>query len=227
MELDQRFSQEELTAIRTAVREAEQRTSGELVTYLVGRCDEYPESALRAGVVGGSLAVVCSMLVFLLDPLRVSFLGGPLLGPGALWLAILSPLIVGPLCALLCTLSDPVQRLFLNRADVARRVQLRAEAAFLEEQVFATRDRTGLLIFLALFEHRALVLADEGIASKVEQSVWDGIVKDLCRGMRRGEDVPALVGAIEACAGVLERHGVKRRADDAEELSNAPRLRER
>ena len=38
-----------------------------------------------------------------------------------------------------------------------------AMAAFVEEEVFSTRDRTGILLFLSLFEHRVVVLGDSGI----------------------------------------------------------------
>ena len=100
------------------------------------------------------------------------------------------------------------------------RSRRRAEVAFLEQEVFKTRDRTGILLFLSLFEHRAVVLGDTGINQKVDQAQWDAIVRDLAAGVRAGRPGPAMVEAVRACGELLERHGVSRRSDDQDELSN-------
>ena len=39
----------------------------------------------------------------------------------------------------------------------------RAENAFLEEEVFNTTQRTGIMIFISFFEHEVIVMADRGI----------------------------------------------------------------
>jgi putative membrane protein len=222
MQVEEKFNSAELDAIRDAVAQAERRTSGEIVTYLVGRCDSYPEAALRAGVVGGAVGAAGSLLLFVFDPLRIGFLGD--LGFG---MVLSLPLLLGAVAASFCALSAPLQRLLLDREDIARRVQQRAEAAFLEQEVFATRERTGVLLFVALFEHRAVVLADSGITRLLPSSAWDGVVQDLCAGLRAGDAAASLCGAIDALAELLEGAGVQRRPDDAEELSNEPRLRDR
>ena len=62
------------------------------------------------------------------------------------------------------------------------------------EEVFKTRDRTGILIFLALFEHRAVILADEGIHRAVPREEWQALVDELVAGIRAGRGVAALCG---------------------------------
>ena len=66
----------------------------------------------------------------------------------------------------------------------------RAAEAFVEERVFATEKRTGVLIFVALFEHRVVVLADEGIREQVPSDAWDGIARESRRGSERGTRRP-------------------------------------
>jgi putative membrane protein len=95
---------------------------------------------------------------------------------------------------------------------------MRAAAAFLEAEVFATRDRTGVLIFLALFEHRVVVLADSGIAARVEPGAWKGISDRLAAGIREGRAAAALIEAIGACGRLLAERRVERRPDDVSEL---------
>jgi putative membrane protein len=120
----------------------------------------------------------------------------------------------------------PLRRLLVPRDVLERRVAMRAEAAFLEEEVFDTRDRSGILIFLALFEHRAIVLGDSGINQVVPQAEWKSIVDDLIAGIRAGNAPGALVAAVERCGRLLEERGVRIRPDDQDELPDAPRVRE-
>ncbi|MDH3727358.1 MAG: hypothetical protein OER77_07485, partial [Myxococcales bacterium] len=117
---------------------------------------------------------------------------------------------------------DRVARRLIDDDALSSRVEGRAAEAFLEEQVFATSERTGVLIFVALFEHRVLVLADEGINERVDATAWDDISNELAFGIRRGTPAPALIRAVERCADLLSEHGVA--ADAANQLSNEPRF---
>jgi putative membrane protein len=72
-----------------------------------------------------------------------------------------------------------------------------------------------------------VVLADRGINAKVEPGTWEGIVERLAAGARAGHLGDALVSAIEECGRLLQAHGVARRDDDVDELSDAARLRDR
>jgi len=97
----------------------------------------------------------------------------------------------------------------------------------LEEEVFKTRDRTGILIFLALGEHRAVILADEGINRAVPEGLWDRVVADLVAGIKAGQAPRALENAVVRCGEILAEHRVEPRPDDTDELSDRPRIRER
>jgi putative membrane protein len=122
---------------------------------------------------------------------------------------------------------DSIGRRLIPDDHVERYVALRAEAAFLEEEVFATRDRTGILIFLALFEHKAVILADEGIHRVVPQAVWQELVDDLVKGIKAGRAAMTLAEVIRRCGRVLKEHELELRPDDRDELDDTPRLRER
>ncbi len=104
------------------------------------------------------------------------------------------------------------------------RVLRRAEAAFLHEEVFKTRDRTGILVFLALLEHRALILADSGIHQAVPREKWQELASQLAAGIRAGRAKAALIATIEACGALLVEHRVDIRPDDTNELADQPRV---
>lgn len=211
------FSDADLAAIRLATDAAEENTSGEIVPYIVDRIDGHAEGRWTAATLGSlSLALIAG---------AVHALGGFWGGWGVLWITL--PALVGAGLGYLIGGIDRIARLLIPSDTLDRRAQVRAEAAFLEEEVFRTRDRTGILVFLALFEHRAVILADEGIHRAVPSGEWDHLVADLTDGIRAGRAPQALIATIERCGELLTRFEVKRRPEDENELPDAPRLRER
>ncbi|MEW6509495.1 MAG: hypothetical protein AB1428_00910 [Bacteroidota bacterium] len=213
--LDKLFTAEDRQRIAAAVREAEVRTSGEIVPYVVAQSDQYEEAEWRAGFVCGVLAfagftVVRSFTVAWV-PLDVMEIALATLGAGALGM-------------LAVRLLPGVKRLCAGARMVDQRVGQRAAEAFIREEVFNTRERTGILIFVSLLERRVLVVGDSGIHAKVKQEDWDGIVRRVVEGITRGKPVEGLVEAIKACGALLEAHGVARRRDDRDELSDSLRV---
>lgn len=207
---------DDLAAIREATRAAELRTSGEIVPYITGRVDSHGEARL-AGAVYGALS--SSLLAGL-----AHWLGGHWGGFGIAWITL--PTLLGAALGALAAGFGPLGRRLVPAEDLDRRVRLRAEAAFLEEEVFKTRHRTGILIFIALWEHRAVILGDEGIHRAVPEGTWDSLVSDLVQGIRQGRARQALIGAIGRCGELLESHGLELLSDDEDELDDAPRIRE-
>ena len=74
------------------------------------------------------------------------------------------------------------------------RARQRAERCFLDEEVFATRDRTGILIFVAVFERQVVVMGDAGINRAVPDGAWDHVVDDVIAGIRARRPAEALIG---------------------------------
>jgi putative membrane protein len=124
----------------------------------------------------------------------------------------------------------PLRRALAGPHAIERRVQQRAAAAFLEQEVWKTRDRTGILLFLSLFERRVVVLGDSGIHRQVQPGEWDAVVRHVVSGLRKKTPkaaVTALVAAIVECGEILARHGLPPRPDDADELPDDLRLEDR
>jgi len=112
----------------------------------------------------------------------------------------------------------PLRRALAGAELVELRVRRRAAAAFLEQEVFATGERVGILLFLSLFERRVVVLADSGIHARVAPGEWDGIAGEIAQGIRRGEAEAALVAGVRACGELLARHGLAPRPGRGNEL---------
>ncbi|MGB5681231.1 MAG: hypothetical protein WBM47_05230 [Polyangiales bacterium] len=208
------FSDEDREAIRAATADAERRTSGELVVYVVERCDPYPEVAWKGALIGGAVGAACAAIAV--------WLFGGWGAPDYLWLLI--GLQLGLLAGWLMSRFEGLARRLVGDEVLSSRTRGRAAEAFIEESVFATAGRTGVLIFVALFEHRVLVLPDDGIVERVNAGAWDEIAASISAGIRTGAPAPALTKAVDQCASLLRAHGLSE--DTVNELSNQPRFRD-
>jgi putative membrane protein len=203
--------------VREAIQQAEGRTAGEIVPVVVPRSDAYEVATWRGAAFGALLSLAAVLLV-------VQFYSG--WGLGWLfspWGIALVALTAGSLGALLTTYVPALKRLTVGDDLLDETVHRRALQAFVEEEVFATRDRTGILIFVSLLEHRVEVLGDTGINQQVQPDDWADIVDRIRESIRNGRLTDGIVEAIEMCGRLLERRGVTIRADDENELSDTVR----
>jgi putative membrane protein len=223
------FSPEELSAIEAAVREAELRTTGEIYCVVAEDSSDYGETPLAWGA---GVALLAPALL-LLGGVHVSIpdlfsswsasqvseaiessvrsaLVGTIVLQGLLFVAT-AALVAIP----------AVRRALTPRGLKRARVRRRAEEQFLAKNLHLTRQRTGVLIFVSLGERMAELIADEGIASHVDQHVWDRAVADLIDGMRRGRPAAGFTAAIAHCAEVLAQRFPPLPGDNPNELPDA------
>ncbi|MDX1501600.1 MAG: hypothetical protein R3325_04490 [Thermoanaerobaculia bacterium] len=215
MSVRRRFGDEELEAARRATVEAERQSGVEIVAVVVDRCDAYHQALWMAATLGALAAATVATLLHL----RWEVWGGP----PEVWI-LLPPLIGAAAGYLAARVADPVRRLLVPGELLERRARRRAAEAFVEEQVFDTVDRTGVLILVALLERRAVVLADRGLAERVGEESWQQVTAELAEGMRRGRPGPALAEAVRRCGRLAAEAGLRRRDDDANELGDRIRF---
>ncbi|MDB5441353.1 MAG: hypothetical protein JWM33_3780 [Caulobacteraceae bacterium] len=106
----------------------------------------------------------------------------------------------------------------LTPADLlSARVHAAALAQFEALGLTATRDRTGILLYVSLADRRAEVLADIGIYAKAEPKVWDEVVALLVAGLKAGDPAAGFVSAVERTGEILAAC-LPPREDDVNEL---------
>ena len=95
----------------------------------------------------------------------------------------------------------------------------RARQVFAQLGMHQTALRHGVLIYLAIDDHKVAIMGDEGIHALVGGEYWAGIRDLMVERLRRGEARAGLVDAVGELGRSLARH-FPRRPDDTNELSN-------
>ena len=219
MKLKQKFSEEDLQRIKTAVKNAEQQISGEIVPVIVERSGIYPVANYKASLIAGAVFFILMIILdrYIIDDATHTLYYDPLF--------IFTVVMVGAaLGALLPNLSDPIKRWLVSRKYLDECCRQCAENAFLEEEIFNTRHRTGIMIFISFFEHEVIVMADRGISKVVEQQEWDKIVAELVGHIRSGNILEGIEFGIKRCGEILLEKGFHKTPDDINELRDDLRI---
>lgn len=95
----------------------------------------------------------------------------------------------------------------------------RARDLFVQLGMHRTALRHGVLIYLALDDHRVAIVGDEGIHSRVGEEYWLGVRDLMVARLGQGQARAALVEGVRALGHALARH-FPRRPDDTNELSD-------
>lgn len=219
MNLKQRFSESDLQRIKIAVKEAETKISGEIVPVIVEKSGYYNIANYKGSLIGGAFAFIIMIILdrYFIHDASVTLFYDPVF---ILFVVILG----GILGSVLPIFSQPVMRLLVSQRHLDHSTRQRAENAFLEEEVFNTRHRTGIMIFISFFEREVIVMADRGISKVVDQKQWDKIVGDLVSHIRLGKIVDGLEGAIKRCGEILLEKGFNVNDDDVNELRDDLRI---
>jgi putative membrane protein len=197
------LTHKEKEALAGVVKEAERKTSGEIVVLVVGESGDY-RSVLFLCVLCG---IALGTLVALVDSRfswRYAFLEWQLAGAaiGTVFSTIKS-----------------VRRLCLGQARLAKTVHEAALAHFLIQGVSETRDRTGILLYVSEFERRVEIVADRAVHLKLGKGFWDSQVAGVCKSLREKKAFEGIGKAVKEMGGLLEHH-FPRREDDTNELPN-------
>lgn len=210
------FSDEEKSLVAEAVKNLEKESCGEIVPVFVRRSSAYQE-------VGWLLSAV----------LAVSTMGLLMVLSYTWMIPTMSYLQSGTLiiCAaaigyLLPRIFPVVKRGLASEERMMEMVSLRAQEAFLQEQVFATKERVGILIFVSRLEHKVLVIGDKGINEKVSSDNWQEVVSLVTEGLKQKQIGEGLVKAINHCKELLLEKGFVRKDSDTNELSDDLRIRD-
>jgi putative membrane protein len=215
MNLRKKFTESDLEQIKASVRDAESKISGEIVPVIVSQSGYYTIANYKGSLMASSLAF---LLIIIFDRYVPSL---AVYDPLLIFLLVVVAGIAG---AVIPSFSDDIRRMLVIQRHFDHATRQRAENAFLEEEVFNTRHRTGIMIFISFFEHEVIVMADRGISKVVDQKEWDKIVRDLIGSIKKDKVVEGITGAIKRCGELLLEKGFHKTKDDVNELRDDLRI---
>ncbi len=202
------ISDESLDRIEARVADVEHETTAEVVVAIAPRAESYRDIAILVGAAVASLALL-ALLYLPVDFPAPAILPLTLVsGFVGTWIATRSPALLAALA-----LGD-------RRVDAARS---RAREAFVEEAVSATRERTGLLLFVSLAERHVEVIPDFGLDSRIARGEWNRIANEATTA-QGWESWDAVVEELLTRAAPLLAREFPATGDNPDEISNRPRV---
>ena len=209
------LSEAEAASIDARIARLEMRLGVQVVAAVIGRSDDYPETVWKAFALGAALA---GLVVALLDALRPDWMraGGAL--------AYVLPVIGVAAASALCAVFVPAYaRLFLGGFRAEAEVRQRAQALFLERQLFRTRTRNGILVLASVFERRVEVVADIGFDGRVTRADWQTVIDAMTAylpSVRAAEAIGRGLDRLESL--LIALHIAPAGGPAADELPNRP-----
>lgn len=183
--MTQILNDQERRKLDQRISEAEKVTGAQIVLAVVKRSDSYPEIPWKAFAMGVSVA---GLVVFLLDLFFSTWVPRATL----LIAAISATFLVGVLFALLTVGITGLARLFLTENRSEEEVRQYAESVFLDRGLFATSQRTGILVLVSMFERQVIILPDTGLQEFLSRETIEEIISGMAPILGSGDVARAL-----------------------------------
>jgi len=184
------LTQSEQQQVSEAIDRIERDTDAELVTVLAEQADDYRYIPLLwAGLI--ALVVPGAALFF------TAALGA--------WQLLLVQWATFIVLALVFRLPTLTTRLIPRHVRHWRACNL-ARRQFIELNLHHTEEGTGILIFVSEAERYVEILVDRGIASRIDNSVWESIVEAFTERVKQGQVLEGFLICIETCGALLKEH---------------------
>lgn len=212
------LNEEQRRRVAQAVADAEAKTSCEIVPVVATASGRYDRPEDMFGLWMATLAAITVWLVF---PRQSDTSGswdgvpvyvGLLTMVASVVLAFIAGAVAGSRIGWL-------RRLLTPRNQMLDEVSARAREIFFDKRVHHTSDATGLLIYVSLFEHMAVVLGDQEILNKLGQEPLDRLCQQLTEGLHQ-EDATAAICNVIAEAGNQLSNPLPRAEGDVNELQD-------
>lgn len=178
------------TAVREAIKQVEQHTSGELVTVIAPASDDYLY-----------IPTLWAALIALMVPIGILLMGT--------WMDALTLFSIQVAVFMVLAFLFRLPR--IRYALVPKYIKRLRASRVAREQFFLqglqnTEGRTGILLFVSVAEHYVEIIADKGINDVAPEGAWDNVVNDFVTKVKIGQYTQGFIAAIEGCGAILAEH---------------------
>jgi len=195
--------------VTAAVADAERHTSGEIVTIVTDLSDHYDDIAMAWASAIAFLALISyatfpDFYIGLIT--RLSSGWGHECTTGEYVAFLVTAVALKWVGTWLILKWIPLRMAITPKATKLARVRSRAISLFKVGTESKTEARTGVLLYLSMKEHRAEIVADEAIASKVAPEVWGDAMVALLDEVKAGNPGAGVAAAVAQMGVVLAEH---------------------
>ena len=205
--------------VSDAVKEAESQTSGEIVTVLADRSDDYHDVAL----LWAAAFAFTVMSLFAAFPPPFLNLWDSLIGgwshewtTGELASMTIALGLIAFVAGWALQLWEPLRFALIPSPLKTSRCHAQAIKHFKVGAERRTAGQTGVLIYLSMREHRAEIVAEESIAEKVNAEVWGEAMGDMLAQIREGRIAEGMATGVRDVGWVLAQHFPRGEHDENE-----------
>jgi putative membrane protein len=192
--------------VARAIREIERVTSAEVVVAVRASSGHYRHADY---LVGFALSFA-ALLVFLFDSHEFSIDWMPL-----------DSVFAFALGTFLSASAPPLRRALTSGRLMRANVRTSARATFFDLGIGKTSGRTGILVYVSMFEQGVEVVTDVGIDTAVLGAPFTDAIAALDAALHRGPSFPRFAEALRALGPILSRV-LPRMGDDINELPDEP-----
>lgn len=200
-----KLTDESFEKIQQAVKKSESKTSGEIAVAVVAESASYSVYELFFSLLLGVL------LFGILLPFsnKIEETISQLFWSTSFWHL---PAFFGVSCfgftaIMFWVMNIPaVDRLIIPKNIKKKTVYNRALRHFVESGVYATSNRSGILIFVSYMEREVIIIADSGINQKISIDLWNLVASDLADGLGTNDATEAFIRTINRCGELLQEY---------------------
>ncbi len=154
------FNEQFRTRLYHQIQEIERQTLAEVVVIIRAQSDKYMDISLWAGF---ALQVFITLFMlfspFIFNPYVIS----------------ITSLLSFLLGYLLVQTTTPLKRILIRDSRKRKAVEIHARAIFQKGKIHYTREHTGLLIFVSVFERMVYLVPDVGLTTAIPEHIWQEI----------------------------------------------------
>lgn len=214
-----RLSEADHRRVTAAVTAAEAQTDGEIVTIVARRSDDYDDVAW----LWAALAMLLAVALLAAFPRAIDHVHewfgdswGEAVAPGQVLGIAMAAMAASFLVVRLALAWWPLRLALTPRSAKARRVRRRALALFRAGAEARTVASTGVLLYLSIDEHRAEIIADSAIHSRVDPAIWGEAMAALISAVRDDRPADGMADAVTRIGAVLAEHFPRSEGDTNE-----------
>ena len=197
-----RLTNNDKKTIEDKIAEIELKTQGEIVPCVLTQADNYPAVAPMVSLTFATVYLYSVLFIWELEPI-LTFAGFIISSVVGFWLGKIGWL----------------KKIYLHPKVMDEEVHQHFVELFFENKLHYTMDRTGILIGISLLERRMEILAGKGIAEKVDTKIWDEIIQETIKDLKKEHLVDAILIALDKCGEILIKNFPAKK-DNPNEISN-------